>query len=142
MLTSDHMTEDQQPRSRRALFALAIAIGTVFTLGERLIFAATLERPIDLMEPDVLVMNTLLVAVPFLLLAKRSSARALPWLVALAVTGWVRWWYLSMGIEYQKAPDGSGVPMFEAMVMLISPLPISALAVVTDNILRRQAKVR
>jgi hypothetical protein len=136
------MSEVDQPRSRRTLSAVAIGIAIFFTLGERFIFAAALERPIDLSEPDVLVMNTLLVAIPFLLLAKRSSARALPWLLAIAVTGWVRWWYLSMGIDYQRAPDGSGVPMFEAMTMLISPLPISAAALVSDNILRRQTNVR
>jgi hypothetical protein len=124
------------------LFASATAIGLLFTVGEQLIFAAALERPIELIAPDTLVINTVLVAIPFLLLAKRSSARLLPWLLAVAVTGWVRWWYLSKGIDYQRAPDGSGVPMFEALLMFISPLPISVLALVTNNILRRGANVR
>ena len=136
------MSEKDQPLSRRMLFAVAIATGIFFTVGERFIFAAALERPVDLSEPVVLVMNTVLVAIPFLLLARRSSARALPWLLAIAVTAWVRWWYLASGIEYQRAPDGSGVPMFEAMITLISPLPISALALVSDNLLRRHANVR
>jgi hypothetical protein len=116
-----------------------MAIGILVTAGERFIFAAALERPVDLSEPDVLVMNTLLAAIPFLLLAKRFSTRALPWLLAIAVTGWLHWWYLSMGIEYQRDPDASGVPILEALIMLISPLPISALALITDNIMRRQA---
>ena len=136
------MTEKHKPRSRRALFALAFAIGVFIVVGEELIFTAALERPIDLSLSDTVVLNTVHIAIPFLLLAKRSSARALPWLLAIAATAWLRWWYLSLGIEYQRAPDGSGVPMFEALILLVAPLPISALALITDNILRRQANVR
>ena len=127
---------------RPALMAVALAVGIFFAVGERLIFAAALERPIDLSEPDVLAMNAALVAIPFLLLAIRASARVLPWLLAIAATGCLRWWWLSKGIAYQMAPDGSGVDMFGALIMLVSPLPISALALVTDYALRRQSSIR
>ena len=135
------MTKGHQPYSRRALFALAAMIGIFFPLGEAFIFAAALNRHVNLSEPGpiVLVMNAVFVAIPFLLLAKRSSTRVLPWLLAFVVTGLLRWWYLSMGIEYQRASDGSGVPMLEALIMLVSPLPISLLALATDNVLQRQA---
>ncbi len=42
--------------------------------------------------------------------------------------GLLHWWWLSKGIAYQKASDGSGVDIFGALIMLLSPLPISALA--------------
>jgi ABC-type transport system involved in cytochrome c biogenesis permease subunit len=121
---------------------MAVAIGILITFGERIVFAVALGRSIDLSEPGVFVMNTALVAIPFLLLAKRSSGRVVPWLLAIAATAWVHWWYLSMGIDYQRAPDGSGVPMFEALVVLLSPLPISLLALIADNILRRRSNAQ
>ncbi len=130
------------PRSRAVLFGLAIAIGILFAVGERVIFSAALDRSIDLSEPNVLMMNAALTAIPFVLLAKRFSTRILPWLLATLLTGWVHWWFLSMSIAYQRAPDGSGVPMFEAMVFMLSPLPISVLVLLADKLLWRRTHVR
>jgi hypothetical protein len=135
------VAEAPERRRRQALVALAIATGAYFCIGEQLIFSAALGRPMELEGPDVLVMNAALAAIPFLLLARRSSARALPWLLAWAVTACLHWWWLSKGIAYQKSPDGSGVPMFEALMMLISPLPIGALALGADHLLERRSSV-
>jgi hypothetical protein len=48
------------------------------------------------------------------------------------VTAALHWWWLAKGIAYQQAPDGSGVDMFGAFIMLVSPLPIAALAIALD----------
>ena len=128
------------PRSfnRPLLLALALAIGLAVPIAERLIFAAALHRSIDLSEPDVLAMNAVIVAIPFIVLNGRRSAHALPWLTALALTIGLHWWWLAKGIAYQRAPDGSGVDMFGALVMLVSPVPITLLALATRDIGRGQ----
>ena len=123
---------------RLRLFAIATAIAIGLALGERLVFAAALDRPVDLSEPDVLVMNAARVSIPFLLLAARSSARLVPWLIVLSATVALHWWWLGRGIGYHQAPDGSGVDMFGALVMLVSPLPLAALAVALDVAIKRR----
>ena len=117
---------------RPALFAIALSVGIIFAIAERFVFASALGRPVDLTELDVLVMNAALVSIPFLVLATRRSGRLLPWLMTLVVTAALHWWWLAKGIAYQQAPDGSGVDMFGALIMLVSPLPITALAIALD----------
>jgi len=65
-------------------------------------------------------------------LAARRSGRLLPWLITFAVTAALHWWWLAKGIAYQRAPDGSGVDMLGAFIMLVSPLPLTALAMALD----------
>ena len=116
------------------MFAIAIAIGVAVALGERFVFATALGRPVDLDEGDVLVMNAALVSIPFLILAVRSSARLVSWVVIFLVTVALHWWWLA----YQQAPDGSGVDMFGALLMLFSPLPLAALALALDVAITRR----
>ena len=115
-----------------------MAIGIALVLGEQFVFGAALGRPVDLGEIDVLAVNAGLVSIPFLILAARSSTRLVPWVMTFLVTVALHWWWLAKGIAYQKAPDGSGVDMFGALVMLISPLPLAALAIGLDLALRRR----
>jgi hypothetical protein len=123
---------------RLLLLAVAIALGITVVLGEQFVFAAALGRSIDLGETDVLFMNAVLVAIPFLLLAARSTARLLPWLVILFLTLALHWWWLAKGIAYQRSPDGSGVDMLGALIMLFSPLPLAGLAMMLDLPLKRR----
>lgn len=104
------------------LLLLALAAGIAIALGERLIFAAALDHSVDLSEVDSLALNAALTAVPFLYLAFRP--RRLLWLIALCATVTVHGWWLAKGIAYQRAPDGTGVPMFGVLLMLFSPFAI------------------
>lgn len=118
------------------LTSLAIIIGIVVVAADRLLFAYSLHRAVDISEPGIMVMNVLLVAAPFAFLACRGTFLWPPWLVGLIPTIWLNWWWLQKGIAYQKAPDGSGVDMFGALMMLLSPLAITALCVFVDAKLR------
>ena len=108
------------------LLLLALTLGIVTVLAERLIFAAALARTVDLDEVDVLGLNAALAAIPFVYLAFRP--RRLPWLAAVAATAAVHGWWLAKGIAYQRAPDGTGVPILGAVLMLLSPFAIFLLA--------------
>jgi hypothetical protein len=101
---------------------LALMLGSITALGERLLFAAALGRPVHFGEFDVLALNAALTAIPFLYLAFRR--RILLWLVAILATVAVHGWWLAKGITYQMAPDGTGVPMFGVLLMLLSPFAI------------------
>lgn len=131
------MAEDQ-PQHRSTLVILALTVGAAISIGERIVFAVVLDRQVDLSEFDVLIMNAVLVAIPFLALALRPSRRVLPWAVAFVFTAALRWWWLAKGIAYQRAPDGSGVDMFGALLMLLSPFAIMAVALAVDRIERRR----
>jgi hypothetical protein len=119
------------------LILLALAIGALFSIGDHLIFAAALHRPVDLSEPDVIAVNAILAAIPFAFLAMSSSRRALPWVIVFAATVCLRWWWLSKGIAYQRASDGSGVDIGGALLMLVSPLPLTGLALAANLMFRR-----
>ncbi|WP_242122015.1 hypothetical protein [Sphingomonas lacusdianchii] len=127
------MAEAHRRSLRVALIVLAIVIGAAVSIGERLIFAAALSRDIDLSEIGVVTTNAVLTAFPFLYLALRSSTRLLPWLLGLTLTLAANGWWLAKGIAYQRAPDGSGVDMFGALLMLLSPFIVTAIVAVLDR---------
>jgi hypothetical protein len=121
-----------------ALALLSVSIGAAVVLVDRLLFGWFLGRPVDLSEPVALLVNTVLVSVPFIVLALRGSRRLAPWLVGLALTCALWWHALQKGIAYQRAPDGSGVDMGLAFLMLLSPAFIAGACVGLDEALRRR----
>jgi hypothetical protein len=123
-----------------ALTAAAIFVGAFVVIADAVLFGALLHRDPDFSEPVVLVVNSILVAVPFLLLAYRGSTRLLPWLTGIALTLWLWWRFLQDGVAYQRAPDGSGVDMAFALLMLISPAFIGALCVWIDMAMRDRSR--
>lgn len=123
----------------RGLMTCALAIGAIIAVAERALFDWLLDRPLDFSQPDALLGNTFMVALPFLILAFRGSNRVLPWLVGLAITLWIRWHALQSGVAYQRGPDGSGVDMGLALLMLVSPAFIAAVCIAIDRPLRRSA---
>ena len=118
--------------------AFAIMIGPLVVIADKLLFAHLLERSADFSEPMVLVINAALVSVPFLLLAYRGSKRFIPWLAGMSLTLWLWWHALQKGVAYQRAPDGSGVDMALALLMLVSPAIIGVICVAIDEALRRR----
>lgn len=105
------------------MLAIALVVGIATSLGEELVFAAVLERSYRADEADVIALNAVLTSIPFLVLAF-FKPRLLPWLVGIAATLAVHGWWLTKGIAYQMAPDGSGVPILGAVLMLFSPFAI------------------
>lgn len=123
----------------RVLTTLALGVGALVAVAESALFGWLLDRPIGFPALDALLMNTILVAVPFLLLSSRGSTRLLPWIAGLAVTLWLRWHALQQGVAYQRAPDGSGVDMGLGLLMLVSPAFIAVICIAIDEMLRRRA---
>lgn len=120
----------------------AICLGLFVVVADRVLSAAMLGRPTNFSEPDVLVVNGLLVAAPFAWLAYRGSTRLMPWLAGIAFTFWLHWRWLLNGVAYQRAPDGSGVPMGFAFLMLVSPIFIGLACAWLDEVLRQFQLIR
>lgn len=124
------------------LTGAALCIGVAVVVADTVLFSRMLERPPDLSEPDVLFIKALLAALPFLWLAYRGSRRWLPWAVGLGLTIWLWWRWLQAGVAYQRAPDGSGVDMAFAFIVLVSPVFIGAACVWIDEILKQRAPAK
>lgn len=122
-------------RMRPALLLIALALGAAFTITSRLIFAGALNRVPDFGEVDGLISNSVITAAPFVLLACRRSLNILPWLIAITLTAALNWWWISKGIDYQRAPDGSGVDFAGAFMMFASPIPIAAISLGVDALI-------
>lgn len=120
------------------LFLLAISIGVCITLADRVIFYKTLNRPIEVDEPDVLIVNALLTALPFLMLSARSKQHITSWIAGIIPSVGLAWWWLQKGINYQRSPDGSGVDLGGAMIMLFAPFAITGICLVIDQWLREK----
>lgn len=129
-------------RAEPLLTLSAICLGAFVAVADRVLFGAILGRPASFSELDVLVINALLAAAPFLVLAYRSSTRLLPWLTGIVLTFWLWWRWLENGVAYQRAPDGSGVPMGFALFMLVSPIFIALLCAWLDEVLRQFRLIR
>jgi hypothetical protein len=118
----------------------AICFGAFVAVANVELFASMLNRPPDYSEPDVLVVHALLAAAPFMVLGYRGSKRLIPWVTGILLTVWLWWRWLMDGVAYQRAPDGSGVNMGFAFLMLISPVFIGAVCVWIDEIIRQGAR--
>ncbi len=120
----------------------AICLGAFVVVADRLLFATMLGRPTNFSEPFVLVINGLLIAAPFAWLAYRGSTRLIPWLAGIAFTFWLHWRWLLNGVAYQRAPDGSGVPMSFALLMLVSPIFIGLACAWLNEVVRQFQLIR
>ncbi|MFM5894051.1 MAG: hypothetical protein ACKOQM_06410 [Novosphingobium sp.] len=106
-----------------------------------MIFAFALRRQLDLIdEVDSIVMNAVLVTIPFFVLALRSFSHRASWVTTFALTALIHGWWMSKGIAYQQASDGSGIDMSGALLMLVSPLPIALFAFALDSAIQRHAQ--
>lgn len=108
----------------------ALAIGVVVVAGNAGLFSLLTGRSLDLQdEAWPLVLQMLIVAAPFALLAFAAVRRPAPWLTGLALT-LALWGYdLFEGVSYQWHPDGTGADIGLGLIMLVSPLPITAASV-------------
>jgi len=118
----------------------ALCFGAFVVIADRVLFGTLLDRPPDFSDPGVYIVNGLLAATPFLWLAYRGSKRLLPWLAGMALTLWLWWRFLQDGVAYQRAPDGSGVDMAFALLMLVSPVFIGAACASLDHIMRQHSE--
>lgn len=121
------MAQDGSPSFSAPLLLSALTVGLLVSLGERIVFAVALDRRLDLSEFGVIIFTGVLTALPFLYLALQASSRVVLWALALTLTMLAVAWQLSKGIAYQKAPDGSGIDLSVAVLMLFSPFAITAI---------------
>jgi len=117
--------------------ALAIAISVLIVGGAVLAFSLLTGRQLDLEEESgVLLFQVLLVAAPFLLLALAGVRRRAPWLTGLALTLAFWSYYVFEGVSYQRHPDGSGANIGLGLLMMASPVFITA-AIVAVHVWHR-----
>ncbi len=115
------------------LIAIALSIGYGIASLDRLLFSQALGRPLEINEPVVFVVDGLLTALPFLALSLAGKQHVTPWIVGLSTSIWLTWWWLQKGIAYQRAPDGSGVDMGGALIMLLAPFLITAVCLLLNR---------
>ena len=120
------------------LISLALGIGIVVQWGQEVLFSRALGRPLTLGEPDVFAWNAFFTAMPLLALALQERQHVVAWVVGLAPSVWLTWWWLQKGIAYQRNPDGSGVDMGGAMIMLVAPFVITAVCLWLNQRLSRE----
>jgi hypothetical protein len=105
---------------------IAVALGFGIEVASRVMFSNALGRSFNIDEPIIFVLNALFTAMPLIALAFQTRQSVVPWLAGLGVSAWLTWWWLQKGIAYQRNPDGSGVDMGGAFVMLFAPFAITA----------------
>ena len=120
------MTFMQRLRHHPILIALAVAQGFVVQSADRVLFSNALGRPFAIDEPSIFVLNALFTAMPLIALGFQVRQHVAPWLAGLGVSAWLTWWWLQKGVAYQRNPDGSGVDMGGAVLMLLAPFAITA----------------
>ncbi|GGE82045.1 hypothetical protein [Sphingomonas prati] len=126
-------------RRHPILVALAAVLGFGIQCAERLMFSNSLGRPIAIDEPIIFVWSALFTALPLMVLAFQARQHVLPWLAGLGVSLWLAWWWLQKGIAYQRNPDGSGVDMGGAIMMLLAPFAITVACLWLNRWLTRDA---
>jgi len=123
-------------QSLAGVFALAIGIFTVSAVagihsmltGARLSLAQ--ELPIFLFQ-------ILLVSTPFLLIAVLSIRSAFPWIVGIILTGALWGYYLYDAVSHYG--EGRGANIGLGLILLASPLAISAVCVALGRRERRKS---
>jgi hypothetical protein len=105
---------------------LALAIGPLVAGGEAIAFSLLTGRSMS-EEWGVIAFQSLLVSFPFIAVALTGTIKKAPWLVGLALTLSLWGYGLYRGVSYQWHPDGSGADIGLGLIMLASPLPITAI---------------
>ena len=120
------------------LLIAAVLIGVLVITGVDLAFSLLTGRPFSFAD-GVAPFQMVLVAFPFMVLALLGARQWLPWLAGLVPTLALWGWYLFKGVNYQWHPDGSGADIGLGLILLASPLVISAICVATFVLQQRSA---
>ena len=104
--------------SKLALVFIALGIGVAMVALSK----AASAGPISFSALDV--MQLVMVAIPFLVLAMGGIRGRLPWLTGLALT-FVTWGYILSGGGQPSAGSPAGSDTSFALIVLVSPLVIS-----------------
>lgn len=119
--------------SRGPLAVLALAIGalTILVVVGLAVLVAGRAPPVD--EVPIFLILILVVSAPFLLLALLNVRSGSPWVTGIALTA--LFWGLLLIDGIARAGDGSGANIGLGIIMLLSPIIISAfcLFVVRQN---------
>ena len=106
---------------------IALALGPVVAIGTAVAFSLLTGRSLNLSEEwGVFAFQSLLISVPFVAVALTGTQKKAPWIVGLALTVLLWGYYLYNGVSYQWHPDGSGANIGLGLIMLISPIFITA----------------
>ena len=122
--------------SRRWLLLVALLIGVVVVAADDFLFSVLTGRPLSFAS-DVEPVNALVVAIPYLVLALAGARRVPPWAVGLALTLSLWGYGLYDGVSYQWHPDGSGADIGLGLIMLASPVFITAAVLAVHFVQRR-----
>jgi hypothetical protein len=106
---------------------IALALGPVFAIGTAVAFSLLTRRSLNWSEEwGVYAFQSLLVSVPFIAVAVTGTLKKAPWITGLAFTVLLWGYYLYSGVSYQWHPDGTGANIGLGLMMLISPIFITA----------------
>lgn len=120
---------------RLVLRALGIGVGVV--VATKLAFAGLTGRPLTF-SFGVDLVQMVMVAIPFLMLAMGRVRARLPWLTGLALTAAFWGYYLYEGVRYQWSGDTSGANIGLGLILLASPVLISFACIATYLLERRR----
>jgi hypothetical protein len=105
----------------------AVVIGPLVAFGTAAVFSQLTGRSMALGEEwRVLAFQALLVSIPFIALAVTGTKKPAPWVTALCLTLAFWGYYLFRGVSYQWHPDGTGADIGLGLIMLVSPIIITA----------------
>ena len=135
------MTIRQRPRRHPILLGLALALGFAVQFVDTVLFSHALGKPITISEPAVWVVKALLTAMPLIALAFQARQHIVPWITGFVFSAGLTWWWLKKGIAYQRSPDGSGVDIGGAVVMLLAPFAITGVCLLLNRKLTREHAV-
>jgi hypothetical protein len=115
-------------RGRLLAALLALVIGVVVVAANALLFTLLTGRPLTYAN-DVEPHQVTIVAIPFLVLALIGVGHRRPWGVGLALTLALWGFVLFDGVRYQWNPDGTGANIGLGLLVMVSPLFITAITV-------------
>lgn len=128
-------------RRHPILVGLALALGFAVEVLDTALFTHALGRPFTVSEPAAWVVNALLTAMPLIALAFQARQHVVPWIMGFVFSAGLRWWWLQKGIAYQRNPNGSGVDLGGAVVMLFAPFAIAGACLLLNRRLTREHAV-
>jgi hypothetical protein len=114
--------------SRLWLLFAALLIGVGIVTATNIALSLLTGRPFSFFS-HVGVVQMMLVAFPFVLLALLGARHWLPWIAGIVPTVALWSWILFQGVRYQRNPDGSGADIGLGLMLLGSPLVIAAICV-------------
>jgi len=132
-----NVTPTASAPSKSTGYFMAVAIGAITVLLVTALFLFAISKPLTSAADTGLLFQILIASLPFIFLVRKGVWDRMVWFLGVVLTVVFWGYYLSEGIRYQLTGGTGGADIGLGLIMLFSPVIISAACLIAARIRRK-----